>query len=456
MMLTHYLSSLTPPLTSVTIDDESSELQLDTDESYKLSIPESPTSDTPITITSKTQFGFMRALETLSQLVEFDFDAETYSIEGAPIDIEDSPRFPHRGVLVDSSRHFEPIQTLKNVVDSLAYAKLNVLHWHLVDSQSFPFDSNSYPLLGKMGSYSQEERYTPNDVSDLVEYARQRGVRVMVEIDTPGHAASWCEGYPEVCPSTTCTEPLNPSTNATFDLIEGLFKDLTGGEAKAGLFPETLMHLGGDEVNTDCWTNTDAVSDWMDEQGFDEDDTYAYFIARVQSIAHSMGREVIGWEEIWNHFGTSLDPSTIIHQWLPGSKVGPEVTEAGYRLIWSTDGVWYLDGLGVTWKDMYAAEPTEGIAEENFNLVLGGEGCMWGETADTSDIQQTIWPRLAAISERLWSPKNGTQDVEEAAPRFAEFRCHLNRRGIAAAPYDNEEARNAPGGPGGCLDQRRV
>lgn len=107
----------------MTIDDESSELQLDTDESYKLSIPESPTSDTPITITSKTQFGFMRALETLSQLVEFDFDAESYSIEGAPIDIEDSPRFPHRGVLVDSSRHFEPIQTLKVIIIHLRHPR---------------------------------------------------------------------------------------------------------------------------------------------------------------------------------------------------------------------------------------------------------------------------------------------------------------------------------------------
>ncbi|GMH55875.1 hypothetical protein TrST_g2448 [Triparma strigata] len=439
----------------VTIDDEDAELQLGTDESYTLSVPESPSSNSPITITAKTQYGFMRALETLSQLVDFDFDAEAYSIEGVPVEISDSPRFPHRGVLVDSSRHFEPISTLKIVVDSLAYAKLNVLHWHLVDSQSFPFDSKSYPLLGKQGAYSQFERYSPNDVAELVEYARQRGVRVMVEIDTPGHAGSWCEGYPEICPSKTCTEPLNPSTNATFDLIEGLFKDLTGGQAKSGLFPETLMHLGGDEVNTDCWTKSDDISSWMDQQGFDEDDTYAYFIARVQAIAHSMGREVIGWEEIWNHFGTSLDPSTIIHQWLPGSTVGPEVTAAGYRLIWSTDGVWYLDGLSTTWQTMYEAEPTEGISPSSLHLVLGGEGCMWGETVDTSSILQTIWPRAAAISERLWSDKNSTQNVDVAEPRYAEFRCHLNSRGIAAAPYDNLIARNAPTGPGGCLDQRR-
>ena len=235
------------------------------------------------------------------------------------------------------------------------------------------------------------------------------------------------------------------------------------------------MHLGGDEVNTDCWTNTDSVASWMESQGMDEDDTYAYFIARVQAVAHSFGREVIGWEEvreeevrgvlaelrhhansslqIWNHFKTDLDPSTIVHQWLPGSTVGPEVTSAGYRLIWSTDGVWYLDGLDVGWKAMYEAEPTEGIDEANFDLVLGGEGCMWGETVDTSDIQETIWPRAAAIAERLWSPKDKTSSADDAEDRYAGFRCLLNRRGIAAAPYNNTRAREAPSGPGGCYNQ---
>ncbi len=417
-----------------------------------------PTADVPITLSADTQVGFYRALETLAQLIEFDFDLNQYFFSQAvPLQINDSPRFPHRGVLVDSSRHFEPIPTLKGVVDSLSYAKLNVLHWHLVDQQSFPFDSPTYPLLSKSGSYSPAERYTPNDIADLVDYARKRGVRVMVEIDTPGHAESWCKGYPEVCPSEECTMPLNPATNATFDLIEGLFKDLTGGSAGQGLFPETLMHLGGDEVNTDCWNSVDEVSSWMDKQGYDVDETYAYFISRVQGIAHGQGREVVGWEEIWNKFGTELDPTTIIHQWLPGSTIAPDVVKAGYRLLWSTDGIWYLDGLKVDWKTMYEANPTDGIDDEDVHLVLGGEGCMWGETVDTSDIQQTIWPRAAAIAERLWSPYEDTKSAsDETEGRYAEFRCTLNRRGIAAAPYSNGVAREAPSGPGGCLDQRRI
>jgi hexosaminidase len=116
----------------------------------------------------------------------------------------------------------------------MTYAKVNVMHWHIVDSQSFAFDSPTYPTLGSMGAYSPQERYSINDVQDVVEYARQRGIRVMIEIDTPGHAAAMCNGHPEICPSPTCTQPLNVASNATFDLLDGLFKDFTAGARGQG------------------------------------------------------------------------------------------------------------------------------------------------------------------------------------------------------------------------------
>ncbi len=166
-----------------------------------------------------------------------------YEVSLAPWTINDAPRFKHREVLLDSSRHFEPVPTIKAFIDSLTYAKINVIHWHIVDSQSFPFDSPTYPTLGSMGAYSAQERYTIDDVADVVEYARQRGVRIMIEIDNPGHAASWCKGHPEVCPSPTCLEPLNPATNATFDLIDGLFRDFTGGQVSPGVHHPTLSSM---------------------------------------------------------------------------------------------------------------------------------------------------------------------------------------------------------------------
>ena len=146
-------------------------------------------------------------------------------------------------------------------------------------------------------------------------------------------------------------------------------------------------------------------------------------------------------------------PSQRSPQWLPGSTIAKAATAAGYRVLWSTDGVWYLDGLGVTWETMYVQEPCTGIPDDLCDtLVLGGGGEMWGETVDTSDIMQTIWPRLGAIAERLWSPRNLTS-TDEARARFYAFRCLMNRRGVAAAPAGNSQAREAPPGPGGCYMQ---
>jgi len=291
-----------------------------------------------------------------------------------------------------------------------------------------------------------------SDIQQVVEYGRQRGVRIYMELDVPGHAASWCQGYPEICPANNCYEPLNVASNATFDLLKGLFKDFTGGARGAGTVPENMFHLGGDEVNTACWTRDPAIVAWLNSQGLTAEKGYEYFVKRAHQIARAQGRDTVGWEEIWNHFGTDLDKSTIIHQWLPGSKVVVAATAAGYRVLWSTDGVWYLDGLSVTWKTMYVQEPCALVNDEQCKLVLGGGGEMWGETVDASDIMQTVWPRLGAIAERLWSPRNLTS-TDQAEPRFAAFRCMLNRRGIGAAPYKNLLARSAPPGPGGCYVQ---
>ena len=137
---------------------------------------------------------------------------------------------------------------LQALLDTMPFAKINVLHWHIVDSQSFPFGVPSHPELAHFGAWSPQERYSPRDIQDIVERARQRGIRVVVEIDTPSHAASWCPGRPGVCPLPTCTQPLNPATEDTFHLITDIFRDITGGVRGSGLFPDNMLHLGGDEV----------------------------------------------------------------------------------------------------------------------------------------------------------------------------------------------------------------
>eukprot|EP00755_Sulcionema_specki_P010799 Sspe_Gene.47398::Locus_24131_Transcript_1_1_Confidence_1.000_Length_1417::g.47398::m.47398/K12373/HEXA_B; hexosaminidase len=172
-----------------------------------------------------------------------------------PWKVEDRPRFTHREVLVDTARHFEPVKTLKNMIDSFTYAKVNTMHWHLVDSQSFPLRLTDLPEAGADGGVLQRRAVL----------AERRGGRGGVRAaargagrggdGTPGHAQSWCKGHPEICPSPSCNTPLNPATNATFDLIEKLWKDITRDPAFNGTGPvfDRAVHIGGDEVNTKCY-----------------------------------------------------------------------------------------------------------------------------------------------------------------------------------------------------------
>jgi hexosaminidase len=157
---------------------------------------------------------------------------------------------------------------------------------------------------------------------------------------------------------------------------------------------------------------------------------------------------------VWKHFGTELDPRTVIHAWLSTQAV-IDATNAGYRAIWSVDGDYYLDALDEPWTSFYDQDPLAGVTNASaIPLVLGGEVCMWGETADGSDVQQTIWPRAAAAAERLWSYRAVTNSSDPSVVgRLQAFRCLMLERGIAAAPLTNAVARAAPAGPGSCMAQ---
>jgi len=400
----------------------------------------------------------LRALETFAQLVTFNFDTRSSQIEGVPLLINDQPRFAHRGLMVDTARHFLPLAVLRQIVDSLPYAKLNVLHWHMTDSQSFPFQSKSSPKLWE-GAYSPRERYTQADVASIIEFARLRGVRVMVEFDMPGHADSWCTGYPAVCPSASCKTPLNVASNETFARIEALFSELVKPatvQGRPSLFPEQLLHLGGDEVNTDCWTKTPAVSAWIKERNLSADGAYAYFVNRVAEMAIAHGRRPVQWSEVFDHFKGKLPKPVVVHVWKDVTNV-TEVVALGYDVIRNvgySKGSWYLDNLDEDWRGVYLNEPCAGIPSDALcKQVLGGHGEMWGETVDGSDLQQTVWPRLAAIAERLWSRRESTTSADAALPRIRDFRCLLLERGVASPPVDNKHARSAPAGPDSCYTQ---
>ena len=407
------------------------------DEAYSLAVCKQGTP--AVEIHANTLVGAVRALTTLAQIThrraDFGQPGARFVVENTPVQVEDAPRFQHRGLLMDTARHFQSVKSILALVDAMAYVKANVLHWHIVDSQSFPYASMRRPQLASNGAYSKGEVYTPSDVRRVRRAAFARGVRVVMEVDTPGHAESWCDGEPSICPNSTCRTPLRPDKNATFDVVRDVLLDLAVDA------PDAYFHLGGDEVVEKCWTEVPEVAAWLDARGWlaTPDKAYEYFVARVHEIATTppLSRVAVVWEEVWNHFGDALDrDSVIVHAWLEHSKALANATSQGYRALFSDSSVWYLDHLKVSWQTMYDAEPCANVdggpdGEICASYVLGGEACMWGETVDGGDLLSTVFPRFAAVAERLWSPHGGPSAAYQGE-RMARLRCALLKKGVGS------------------------
>ena len=425
------------------ISSDSTELFLGVNEAYDLVV-----NSTGVFLSSETIYGAYHALETLSQLTRFEITDQSVYIPKTPIHISDKPRFQHRELLIDSARHFLTVNSMKQVLDSMAYAKLNTVHWHIADDQSFSYCNLRWNPKCE-STYSREEFYTRDDLLYIVEYARLRGIRMVPEIDIPGHTGSICRIFPASCTADTGfidRRYISPAHSETLPMLKDLLEDI------ASIFPDSLFHLGGDEVNLSVWDNDTETAAWMKANNKTSHDVYMTFIEEAQRIVLDLGKRPVGWDEIWTTFGTKLDKRTIIHAWRNSYSLAP-LLDAGYSLIFSVNSFWYLDYLGNDWKLMYNANPCNALSDSQCSKILGGGGEMWGESVDPSDILQTIWPRAAAIAERLWSDYKTTAVADAAATRMAFFRCLLLRRGVPSAPLNNKIAREGPPGSGSCLEQ---
>eukprot|EP01104_Vermistella_antarctica_P009494 TRINITY_DN2444_c0_g1_i3.p1 TRINITY_DN2444_c0_g1~~TRINITY_DN2444_c0_g1_i3.p1 ORF type:complete len:421 (+),score=77.81 TRINITY_DN2444_c0_g1_i3:70-1332(+) len=300
---------------NVSVTSDSEDLQYGIDESYTLSVTTSSAE-----ITAATIFGAMHGLESFSQLVVFDYIGDSYTIPNTPIQVNDQPRFPWRGLLVDTSRHYLELSTLYAAIDALSYNKMNVLHWHAVDAESFPVQVPSFPLLSEKGAYAPIAIYNLTDIAGVVAYGKQRGVRVVPEFDVPGHAASWGLGYPNI--TATCDAayeqnvnniPLDPSNPLTFEILNGVMKDMVQ------VFNDTFWHTGGDEVVLGCWLQDPNIVTFMKEKGFTSVyELEQYFVDNVVAIAQSLGRDLVVWEDLFDN-NITLPNSTVVEVWSTGS-----------------------------------------------------------------------------------------------------------------------------------------
>uniref|UniRef100_A0A7N8XL19 Beta-hexosaminidase subunit alpha n=1 Tax=Mastacembelus armatus TaxID=205130 RepID=A0A7N8XL19_9TELE len=350
-------------------------------------------------------------LETFSQLVYQD-DSGSYFVNKTEID--DFPRFQFRGILLDTSRHYLPVQAILKTLDAMAYSKFNVLHWHIVDDPSFPYQSYTFPDLSSKGAFHPVTHiYTQSEVRRVISFARLWGIRVLPEFDSPGHTKSWGKGqsnlltpcYRGGTPSGTFG-PINPVLPSTYQFMERLFKEVSS------LFPDSYIHLGGDEVDFSCWRSNPTVRSFMQKMRFGVDFT------KLQAFYMENSLSVV---EVWRE-GCYLCEVR-------------KVTKAGLRVILASP--WYLDQAGPkhNWARYYSVWPLafKG-SEEQKKLVIGGEVCMWGEYVDATNLAPRLWPRASAAAERLWSDEKQTSSVAKAFPRLQDFRCMLLRRGIQAEP----------------------
>jgi hexosaminidase len=399
--------------------------RLEEDESYQLDVDPGGAR-----LLATNTDGIIHGLETFLQLIQPGPDG----FQVPAVHIEDRPRFAWRGLMIDASRHFIPVEVVKRNLDAMAAVKLNVFHWHLSDDQGFRAESRLFPKLQQLGSDGLF--YTQEQMRDVVGYAADRGIRVIPEFDIPGHTLSWFPGYPELAAATGPFEigrrfgvfdpVLDPSREEVYAFLDSFIGEM------AALFPDPFFHIGGDEVNGKAWKQSEAVQSFAKLHGFK--DTLAiqtYFNQRIQKILRKYGKNMIGWDEI---LGPDLPPDTVVQSWR-GQESLAEAATKGYRGILSAG--YYLDhGRPAAYH--YGVDPLAGpaaqLTPEQAARVLGGEACMWAELVDAETVDSRVWPRAAAIAERLWSPKEIT-DVDsmyarlETVSRLLEFAGVTHRAG---------------------------
>ena len=382
--------------------------ELGEDESYSLVI-----GATGAKLDAVTTLGIMRGLQTFLQMVQTTSDGFAVSA----IAIQDMPRFPWRGLMIDVSRHFIPLDVLKRNLDGMAAVKLNVFHWHLSDNQGFRVESKKFPKLQEMGSDGQY--YTQDEVRDLIAYAHDRGIRVVPEFDMPGHSTAWFVGYPELAsaPGPYQIErkwgifdpAMDPTQERTYKFLDALIGEM------AKLFPDQFFHIGGDEVNGKQWDANPNIQAFMRAHGMkNNQDLQAYFNTRVQTIVSKHGKAMVGWDEILR---PDLPKDIVVQSWR-GQDSLAAAAKLGYRGLLSFG--YYVD-LNWPASRHYAIDAISGAAAnlspEDKQRILGGEACMWSEYVSPENIDSRLWPRTAAIAERLWSQQDLT-DVHSMYQRL--------------------------------------
>lgn len=433
----------------------------DVDESYNLTL----NANGKARITAVSSTGVLRALETFSQLFFKHSKGPIYT-KLAPVKISDAPQYDHRGILIDVSRNYLPLDAIYRTIDALSWSKLNRLHIHATDSQSWPLEIPSLPELHQKGAYAHGKTYSPIDVTAIQTYAIQRGVQAIIEIDSPGHFGIAALSHPDLVtgwgasPWTSyCAEPpcgqLKLNEPKVDPFLDTLMDDLLPRLAPYSAY----FHTGGDEVNFNEYSLDPTV-------GTNDSSVIVPLLQKFIDKHHARVRKAglvpMVWEEIPASYNVTIGDDVVVQSWL-GDEAIKSLTANGHKVITSNYNFWYLDcgrgqwlnfaegesfeenypfndwcGPTKNWRLIYSYDPRAGLTDEEAKLVIGGEVGAWAETIDEINLDSILWPRSSAAGEVLWSGRldaageNRTQ--LDAAPRLAEFRERMLARGVRAEP----------------------
>ena len=370
--------------------------------------------------------GVLRGMATFLQLV--DLDSSGFGVPA--VTIEDHPRFAWRGLMLDVARHWIPLADVKRTLDGMAAVKLNVFHWHLSENQGFRVESKLFPKLQEMGSDGQY--YTQDQVREVIAYARDRGIRVIPEFDMPGHATAWFVGYPELAsgPGPYQIErqwgifdpAMDPTREETYQFLDAFIGEM------AALFPDEYFHIGGDEVNGKQWDANPRIQEFMRAHGIKSNEALqAYFTRRVQAIVAKHGKKMIGWDEVLTPDMPSQHPGAIVARAEGTGRCGAAGRQRHpVERILSGSGL--FGGVSLRGRSAGRGRGQSNTAEQK-QRVLGGEACMWSEFVTPELLDVRVWPRMAAIAERFWSPQNVT-DVADMYRRLEAVSRDLEWLGL--------------------------
>jgi hexosaminidase len=473
-----YLSQI-----DLTIADSSADLQHGVDESYTIDIT---SNSSAVTITAQTAWGALHAFTTLQQLIISDGQGGLMIEQ--PVSITDAPLYPYRGAMIDSGRNFISIPKIYEQIDGMALSKLNVLHWHIVDAQSWPLQINTYPQMTQ-GAYSPKQVYSQDDIKAIIAYARARGVRIIPEIDMPGHAS---EGWTAVDPSIvacanswwsndvwayhTAVEP-NPGqldilNNKTYEVVKNVYTELSA------LFADDIFHVGGDEIQVGCYNFSTLVQEYFAQNSSRTyDDLLQIWVDKAIPIFNSVSnKRLMMWGDVLLNtpHANNLPKNVIIQAWNNGLQDIDNATKLGYDVVVSSSDFLYLDcGFGgwvsndprynemvnpnvsvpnfnylgsggswcapyKTWQRIYDYDFTLNLTDAQKSHVLGAEVPLWSEQVDDTVISSKMWPRAAALAELTWSgntdPTTGIKRTTQMTQRILNFREYLVANGVQAAP----------------------